>query len=288
MKKWLLLLTVMILLFPCITVYADGNVIINKITDPENDFSFPEDTKLLEIYVPKIYDCDATFIRYGEYSMLLDCGGALWEEVHNMLKRLEVKELTYAFLSHPHSDHMYGFQFVLADIRPGAFLYSYPEESIHNDLGSAPTYAALHALDLPFRRIYNGEDIEFGDIKMSVFQRTEEHLSGNNLSSMLKVEFGERSILFPADIQMDSQRLYVADNAPIQADIMKAPHHGYNGIQPTFLAAVDPELAIVTSLPAFAECVSGLKNAKIPYLFTNLGILKLTTDGQVWLVERIK
>lgn len=288
MKKWLALVTALVLFLPCCSAIAEEPIIINKITDPDNDFAFAEDAKLLEIYFPKIYDCDATFIRYGEYSMLLDCGGILWEQVYSMLKGLGVEELTYAFLSHPHSDHMYGFQFVLADIRPKEFLYSFPEVTVHNDIAAAKVYEQLHALDLPFRMIYNGDTLDFGDVKMSVFQRTEPELSGNNLSSMLKVEFGERSILFTADIQMDAQRLYVADNTPIQADIMKYPHHGYNQMQPRFLAAVDPELVILTSLPASAGGVGILQDEKIPFHYTNLGIMRLATDGTVWMLERLK
>lgn len=287
MKKCVILLMLFALLlsgFAC----AEEVIIHNKISNPEDDYAFPEDAKLLEIYFPKIYDCDSAFIRYGEYTMLLDCGGVLWGEVDSMLKRLGVEELTYAFLSHPHSDHMYGFQFILADIRPKEFLHSFPEVTVHNDVAAAKVYKALHELDLPFRMIYHGDTLDFGDVKMSVFQRTEEELSGNNLSSMLKIELGDRSILFTADIQMDAQRLYVADNAPIQADIMKYPHHGYNQMQPRFLEAVDPSLVIVTSAPAFAEGVGILRNEKIPFHYTNLGIMRLATDGNVWTLERFK
>ena len=287
MKKCLIFLMMALLLFPLLPCSAEESVIHNKIRNPEDTYTFPEDAQLLEIYFPDIYDADAAFIRYGEYTMLLDCAGNLWQQVDSLLKSLNVQELTYAFLSHPHSDHMYGFQHVLAKVRPNEFLHTFPEKSLYNDVAAAKVYAALHELELPFRRLNNGDTIDFGDVQITVMQRSEPELSGNNASAMLKIELGDRSILFAADIQMDAQLLYVKDNAPIKADILKHPHHGYNRVQRSFLNAVDPELVIVTSAYATANGVALLKETKTDYHYTNLGVMRLATDGHVWTLERI-
>lgn len=119
MKRILALLMLLMLLVP-LCAAAEEQVIINKIKDPNNDFAFPEDAKLLEIYFPNIYDAAAALIRYGEYTMLFDCAGEFWDQVPVLLDRLGVTELTYACNSHPHSDHTYGFQFVLADHQPAS------------------------------------------------------------------------------------------------------------------------------------------------------------------------
>lgn len=266
---------------------AEEVIIHNKIKNPEDDFAFPEDAKLLEIYFPEIYDVDANFIRYGDYTMLLDCAGDQWQQVDALLTKLGVEELTYGFLSHPHSDHMYGMQHIFAKIRPSEFIHTFPEDYRYNDIPAAKIYTALHELELPFRYATDGEKIPFGDVDITIMQRPEENLTGNNASAMLKVTFGERSILFTADIQMDAQRLFAA-NVPdaLKADIMKAPHHGYNPVQPVFLNAVDPEMVIITSYPATAGFIPQLKDLKIPYHHTHLGMMKLTTDGHVWMLER--
>jgi len=152
-------------------------------------------------------------------------------------------------------------------------------------------YSDLHALEVPFRWVSDGETLEFGDVKVSVLQRTDESLKRvNNKSVMLLIEYGQRRIYFTGDIQMDTQKLLVAegDALDIRADILKYPHHGYANMQPAFLEKVDPELVIVTSGRSTAEGVEILKNEKIPYYFCENGMIRLATDGNVWTVERVK
>ena len=287
MKKWIALLLLFVLLLPLCSATAES-VIINKITDPDNDFEFPEDAKLLEVYWPKIYDCAAVYLQYGEYNMLLDCGGELWKETEKLLNKLGVTELTYALNSHPHSDHIGGFQHVLKKIPAGEFLLCFDEDDKRSNDLAFKVYDQLHAIDIPFRRLKHDDTIEFGDVKMTILQRTDPFLTGNNASAMLRVELGERSFLFAADVQADAQLLFVDANAPLKADILQHPHHGYNIMQYPFLNAVDPELVIVTSMSAFANGVKQLKSTDTDYHYTNLGIMRMTTDGNVWVVERIK
>lgn len=286
-KKWLALLAAMMLLVSTWTVAAE-EVIINKIENPENRFAFPEDAKLLEIYFPKIYDCAAAFIRYGEYSMLFDCGGGQWEQTKHLLDRLGVTEMTYACNSHPHTDHIYGYQFVLKEIPAGMFQLFFDENYVHANKCAFKIYDELHAMGVPFQRLYDGDTIPFGDVQMSILQCTDPEFTGNNQSALLKVQLGERSFLFTSDIQMDAQRKLAARNVDLRADIVQAPHHGYNRTQRVFLDAVAPELVIVTSLKSSANGVKLLKELNIDYLYTSQEIIKMTTDGEVWVVEYLK
>ncbi len=230
MKKLLILLFVLLIM----TASAFGeDIIINKIADPNNTFVFPEDTQLLEVYFPKISGCDAALVRYGEYSLLLDCAGNQWRTVEAMLKKLQVTELTYALNSHPDADHIGGFNHVLKNIPAREFLHGFPEDFPEGDTVRFKVYNDLHTLGIPFRQLQNGETIPFGDVTMHVFQYNAAHLDRvNNCSIVLKIELGERSILFPGDIQRDGQLCYVDDQAPIQSDILKFPHHGYKNMNP--------------------------------------------------------
>lgn len=287
MKKLLALLLTLIMLLPALAA-AEEPVIIDKIKNPDDPFTFPEDAKLLEIYIPKIYDSDSFFIRYGDYTMLLDCAGECWESVRDLMHMLEIKELTYAFASHPHTDHIGGFQHLLKEIKAGSFIHAFPEDYPYANKPAYKVYDELHSQGVPFRRVGQGDAIDFGDVQMTVYQKWDDELSGNNLSAVLKVEYGERAMLFTADIQMDTQRAFAADNAPFKADILKMPHHGYNNTQQVFLDLVQPELAIFTSAPNAANGVQGIKNNNIPYYYTYYGVLRLLTDGKVWTLERLK
>ena len=288
MKKVLLLLAAMMLLLS-FSALAEDTVFVNKIADPDNDFSFPEGTPLLEVFFPQISGCDAALVRYGEYSILIDCAGNHWRQVEAMLKRLNVTELTYALNSHPDADHIGGFNHVLKNVKAGEFLLGFPEDFPEGDSLRFKVYEDLHALNVPFRQVKNGDVLPFGDVQVDVFQHTEDHLTRvNNRSVVLRIQLGERSILFTGDIQRDGQLCYVDEQAPIQADIMKFPHHGYKNMNQDFLDLVSPELVIVTSGRNTADGVKQLKANKITYHFTEKDILHLATDGSTWLVERMK
>lgn len=287
MKRILALLMLLMLLVP-LCAAAEEQVIINKIKDPNNDFAFPEDAKLLEIYFPNIYDAAAALIRYGEYTMLFDCAGEFWDQVPVLLDRLGVTELTYACNSHPHSDHTYGFQFVLADHPAGEFIRFFEDDFHDSNPAAIKVFNLLREMGIPFRQMGHGDTLPFGDVKISFMQMDDPENTGNNLSALMRVELGERSFLFASDVQIAGQRWHVANGSDLKADILQHPHHGYNRIQTVFLDAVDPELVVVTSLPNAALGVPYLKDKKVPYVHTHQGILKMTTDGTVWVLERIK
>lgn len=289
MKK-LLLLILCLALLP-LAALGEETVIIDKIKDKKADFAFAADAKLLEIYFPKINGNDAAFVRYGDYSMLIDCAGSQWRETEKVLKKLGVTELTYAVNSHPDADHIGGFNHVLKTYPAKEFLLGFPEDYPEGDKVRFKVYEDLHAMNIPFRWVSNGETLEFGDVKVTVHQRTDESLKRvNNKSVMLMIEYGQRRIFFTGDIQLDTQRILAEDkeSLDLQADILKYPHHGYANMQPGFLEMVDPELAIVTSGRSTAEGVDILKKEKIPYYFCENGIIRLATDGNVWTVERVK
>lgn len=287
MKRILALLMILMLLLP-LAASAEEQIIINKIKDPDNDFAFPEDAKLLEIYFPKIYDSASALIRYGEYSMLFDCAGDCWESVPKLLAYAGVTELTYACNSHPHTDHTYGYQFVLQEYPAGEFIRFFEDDFHDSNPAAIKVFNKLREMGVPFRQMGHGDTLPFGDVKISFMQADNPEYTGNNLSVLMMVELGQRRFLFASDLQIDGQRWHVNNGSDLQADILQHPHHGYNRMQPVFVDAVDPELVIVTSLPNAALGVPYLKDRGISYTHTHQGITKMTTDGSVWVIERIK
>lgn len=288
MKRLIILcLTLSILLST--GAYAE-DILLNKTRGDHADFAFAEDAKLLEVYFPRVFGCDSAFIRYGEYSMLIDCAGNQWKTVKQTLDKLGVTELTYAVNSHPDADHIGGFNRVLKDIPAGEFLLGFPEDHDSGDEVRFQVYEDLHAMGIPFRRVQHGDTIEFGDVQITVYQRTDEHLPRvNNKSVMLMIRYGERSIFFTGDIQAAAQEL-IGENAEgldLDCDILKFPHHGYDRMQDEFLDLVAPELVICTCGDNKTEGIKQLKERKIPYQMTANQTLVLKTDGKVWTMEKM-
>ena len=289
MKKIIVSLLALALLAAALPALSE-DVIINKISDPGNTFAFEEGTPLLEVYFPAVYGVDAAYVRYGEYSMLIDCAGNQWRTFNSMLEKLGVTEVTYALNSHPDADHIGGFNHVLKTIACGEFLLGFPEDFPEGDDVRFRVYEDLHAMGIPFRRVSSGETIEFGDVQMTVLQRFDEDLIRVNARSvMLMIQLGERRIYFTGDIQAPTQRLLAADDSlDLHADILKYPHHGYGNMQENFLKKVAPELVIITSGSDDADGKDILRRYGIPFHYTASGTLRLATDGNVWTVERVK
>ncbi len=287
MKHILALCLALLLLVPCGSL-AQGAII--DLTDGQTH-AFAPDAKLLEIYFPKIYGCDSALIRCGEYAMLLDCAGNQNAEVSKMLSKLGVTELTYALNSHPDADHIGGFQNVLKKIPAKEFLMGFPEDYPHGDDARFKVYNAMHEFGIPMRQVAHGESIDFGDVKMTVYQRTDEHLPRvNNKSVLLRIEYGARSILFAGDIQAAAQELLAADaqNIVLKADILKYPHHGYEPMVDEFMQAVSPELAICTAGQRDINGVQWLRELGVSYSLTGSSALRLATDGETWTLEKIR
>lgn len=287
MKRILMLFLLLLALFGACA--AAESVVIDK-TDPKNaGFEFSGDAQLLEVYFPRIYGVDAALVRFGDYTMLIDCAGNQRREVKRLLDDLGVTELTYALNSHPDADHIGGFQHILPVIPAREFLLGFPEDYPSGDAVRFEVYETLHTLGIPLRRVHDGESIEFGDVKITVHQRTDEHLPRvNNKSVMLMIQYGERRIFFTGDIQRDTQ-LLLADEAgsrDLKADILKFPHHGYGEMQEGFLEMVSPELVVSTSGDNSADGLKQLKEKGIPYIRAQRGVC-LKTDGSVWTLERL-
>lgn len=288
--KRILALCLALLALACAGAYAE-EIILDKTRGDHADFAFAPDAKLLEVYFPQIFGCDAAFVRYGEHSMLIDCAGNQWKQTRALLEKLGVTELTYALNSHPDADHIGGFNHLLKTIPAGEFLLGFPEDHDSGDEVRFKIYEDLHAMGIPLRRVHHGETIDFGDVSITVYQRTDEHLPRvNNKSVMLMIQYGERRIYFAGDIQAATQTILGEneEGLDLDCDILKYPHHGYDRMQESFIAQTQPELVICTCGDLKTEGIKQLREHKIPFQMTANQVLRLATDGKVWTVEKVK
>ena len=75
----------------------------------------------------------------------------------------------------------------------------------------------------------------------------------NDQSALTMVRYGERSMLFTADVEKPGQRALLADTdaAALRADILKYPHHGKQTLEDAFLSGGEPELVVITNYRQF-------------------------------------
>ena len=117
--------------------------------------------------------------------------------------------------------------------------------------------------------------------------------SVNDNSLVLKLVFNNFSMLFTGDISAE-QESYLAENADLRANILKAAHHGSkysNSLD--FIKAVNPEYVLISAGAGYGHPhAAALDNfliagvAKSNILCTkNNGAITITTDGESYSVE---
>ena len=69
----------------------------------------------------------------------------------------------------------------------------------------------------------------------------------NNSSMVLRLIFGNASILFTGDIESAGERALLASGGDLRATILKVPHHGSaTSSTASFIAAVHPAAAVIS------------------------------------------
>jgi competence protein ComEC len=72
----------------------------------------------------------------------------------------------------------------------------------------------------------------------------------NNDSLVVRLHYGDRTILLPGDAEKQVEYTMLAENAPgfLHADVLKVGHHGSkNSTMPQFLDAVNPRVSVISA-----------------------------------------
>lgn len=274
---------------------ADGeesraNCIVNLLENPNAEWSFLPGRPVLEIVFPQIVSADAAILRLNDHVMMIDAGGETEvEAVAEALRLMGVTEVELGYNSHPHHDHIPGFALLAGTVKLDKVLYGFGENANQH---IRKALADLATLGIPTEKVKDGAVLSFAGVgeRLYVTRRVADNLSVNDLSLVLKVNYGKRSILFTGDNEKESMRLLSArePESGLSADILKYPHHGFLRLYQKFAELVHPAAAIITNTKAAARygCDS-LQQYGIQGFFTDQMILRLRTDGEIWVIDEL-
>ncbi len=270
--------------------FADDSVIINLVDDPYADYAFEEGADILEIVFPRVYSSDCAILRYQGQVMMIDASTknqTMRNRIFTACDTIGVDHIDIAYNSHPHDDHIDGFQYVNEYAPISKLFITFPAD-FDSHMKSAVRYMNEH--DIPVENVESGDVITLGDgaVTMTVIQYRYSGWTVNDQSAMLMVQYGDRRFLFVGDNENRSQKWHVEHSPAIglKADIMKYPHHGQVKLVDSFLEAVSPELAFLNGA---ADVMNGGKSyleAKgVPYLLGYQGLTRMRTDGHIWVID---
>lgn len=201
------------------------------------------------------------------------------------------QKLDVVALTHAHQDHLGGLLAVLENFRVGRLW-------IGRDVNS-PALAKLEELarvrKIPIEHEVRGKTFAWDGVDGEFFwpdaPSTEAGPTAkNNDSLVLRLHYGNRTILLPGDAEKEAERAILAehDGASLQADVLKVGHHGgKNSTMPDFLAAVRPQVAIISAgdenpygHPS-PELLARLEAAGVRVVRTDRdGAVRVRTDGE--------
>lgn len=282
LKKLLILL--LCLMLPCAAT-AEGCV-VNLIADPDATYAFQPGAELLEIVFPQIYGCDACILRMGGEVLMIDAGTDHQAPiVAETLKLMGVDHVDTAFNSHPHDDHITGFEYVPETASVGRLLVAFDRN--FNNIIKRTAYH-MDRMGIPMERVHDGDVLTLGGAELTVIQRTGTMFTTNDMSATLMLRYGERRMFFGGDLEIRGELRYVSEPPAcgMKADILKYLHHGHWSMRDEFFSLIDPELAIITAHEYPAKLgFEYLAKKGVPALSTYHGVIRLRTDGVIWVVD---
>ncbi len=208
---------------------------------------------------------DANLLQVaGDVNILIDAGHILYaEKLLAFLRDRNALHFRAIILSHAHNDHYGALPYLLRNgISADAVYFNPPAPELVareywgcNMQDIEEILRECAARDVPVIAMKAGTEWALGrGILMRVlyvFDGIDTPVGPtdiNDTSAVIMVEHGEMRYLFPGDLNQ-SLGQYITENAdivPIRANVLKAPHHGTEGLAPDeFFHAVSPGAMIV-------------------------------------------
>lgn len=289
MLKRMLATIVLLCLLPVFALSEEASVVVNLIADPEAEWVFEDDAEILEVCFPPVRGADACILRLEGRVMMIDAATpGQHDRVAAALDYLGITHVDTGFNTHPHDDHIGGFDILNQAATMGELYITFPEDFNNN---MRRTMKAMEEQSIPVKMAGNGDLIPFGSARLEVIQRDVSWFSENDCSAMIRLDYGSRSLLLTADVDRDGQN-NLLETAPekLDVDIFKYPHHGVRPAGWNFIRHMSPELTVITNNRLNENVKVVRKDAEkrgIAPVCTSEGMVRLRTDGRIWVVDQI-
>jgi competence protein ComEC len=261
----------------------------------------------LEVSVLDVGQGDSIFVvSPGGTTLLIDSGGAFSgfqgqeqnfgidpgeEAVSPYLWSRGFQKLDVVALTHAHQDHLGGLTAILENFRVGKLWIGREVSSS----GFRHLEEVARERKIPIERELRGKSFDWdgvsGEFLWPETGSDEVALAAKNDDSLvLRLRFGDRNILLPGDAEKLAEHKILEENSAdlLHSDILKVGHHGgKNSTIPEFLAAVHPQIGIISVGEAnpyghpSPELLERLQGAGVHILRTDRdGAVHVLTDGQ--------
>ena len=203
--------------------------------------------------------------------------------------------IDYVLATHADADHIDGLNDVVRN-------FSVRSALVARTPADDPEYVkfsrSLSETRTHLQTVQAGDELRFGDVKATVLwplpASDPNAPSQNNDSVVIRLQFGESTILLTGDIEKEAEAHMLTTKIDVSADIVKVAHHGSRTSSTEgFVAATHPRFAIIsvgrTSMfgHPHKEVVERWVRSGAEVLTTGTcGTITVTTDGKTLTVKK--
>ena len=246
------------------------------------------ETGTLKVHYIDVGQGDSIFIELPDgKTALIDAGEIEYGSVvTNYIKNLNYQKIYYIFATHPHSDHIGGMTKVVNSFDIGSI---YMPNVSNNTTFYLNLLKSIEAKNKKIKvAVASKNVISTEDLNLKILAPADkEYEELNNYSIVLKLTYKEKSFIFMADAEYDSEMDLLNKNYDLKADVLKVGHHGStSSTNYNFLKKVNPKIAVISvgenndyGHPK-EKILEKLKEIKAKIYRTDLnGNIVITTDG---------
>ena len=200
----------------------------------------PLSAQQLEIRFLDVGQGDATLIREGGKTLLIDAGSGASIATYLQQSRVDTIDLLVA--SHNHSDHIGGMTTVLNS----AVVRFYLDNGIaHTTATYRQTIQAVQASGAQYLQATN-RSIQLGAATVTILAPVA-HDDQNNGSVGVLVAYGAFRALFTGDSEQQELASWLGAGAIPRVSVLKVAHHGSaNGTSCDWIGATHPQVAVIS------------------------------------------
>lgn len=220
---------------------------IQGTTNEEVKLPEPSEDSYFEAHFIDVGQADSILVICDGHAMLIDGGNTADATlVRTYLQAHNVTHLDYVIGTHPHEDHIGGLTNVMRYIKPDKVYCS--AKSYTTSAFSNFAYYVNSSLKQELVIPTLGETFLLGAAKVTVVGPLRlDYEDVNNISIVLRVEYGELSFLFTGDMEGVAELDLVHAGINLKADVLKVGHHGSGSSSYyQFLNAVRPTYGVIS------------------------------------------
>ena len=242
-----------------------------------------QDGEKLQIWYLDVGQADSILIQNGDANMLIDAGNNEdGKKLVSYFQSLGIESFQYVIGTHAHEDHIGGMDDIIDNFDIDTF---YMPDAITTTATFESVLDSLEAKNIAFQTPSIDSIFKLGNATIDVLYVGTDDSDLNNTSIVLKLTYGNTSILFMGDAEKEVET--IIEKKDISADVLKVGHHGSNtSSSKTFLEKVNPSYAIISVGTGNSyghpsnTTIQNLENQNIQiYRTDENGTIIMTSDG---------